>query len=147
MPPPPSTRPWVQCEIALKSQWNGWSFLVKNITFSSFLAEFRHVEGRTIRYPYLCFNYFGHRIIEKYFRYIGYRYTSLVTPGSMHQRPSQPMRPMGMVAKIQKSCVKNMHMEIVNKLRKSVNRLANFVKRKSYTCDNVIQPPINDIKH
>ena len=45
-----------------------------------FLAEFRHAEGRTIKYRYPCFNDFDYGIIGKYryFRYIVYRYTSLL---------------------------------------------------------------------
>ena len=52
----------------------------QNIKFFPFLAEFRCVEGRMIRYRYPCFNDFGYRIVGKYryFRYIVYRYTSLV---------------------------------------------------------------------
>ena len=51
----------------------------QNIKFFSFLAEFKRVEGRTIRYRSPCFNNFGYRIVGKYryFRYIVYRYASL----------------------------------------------------------------------
>ena len=45
------------------------------------MAEFKHAEGRTIQYRSPCFNDFGYRIIGKYryFLYIVYRYTSLLT--------------------------------------------------------------------
>ena len=50
-------------------------FLVKNIKFFSFLAKFKHAEGRTIWYRCSCINDFGYHIIGKYryFRYIVFR--------------------------------------------------------------------------
>ena len=70
-------------------EWNRWSVLVETIKFFSFLAEFRHAEGRftgTIRYRYPCLNDFGYCIVEKYryFRYIVYRYTSLFHSDMRH---------------------------------------------------------------
>ena len=49
----------------------------QDIKFFSFLDEFQHGEGRTLRYP--CFNDFNYDILGKYqySRYIMCRYTSL----------------------------------------------------------------------
>ena len=59
----------------------------QNIKFFSFLAESKHAEGRMIRYRYPCFNDFGYGIVGKYwyFRYIVYRYTSLVATSELSQ--------------------------------------------------------------